>query len=352
MLKVCLALAGILCVDLISGTIANHLVASRTSASNGQPKWFSECLAEQAKPPMSFAPYVGWVPADFSGRCLHIANGLRLTYNYAQTSSIKPSRVFVFGGSTTWGFGSRDEHTIPSELARLAEQHGRHWEVVNRGQPAYVVWQNVINLADLCASGNHPDLVIFYNGANEVRAQFESPQQSRPLVAMNDWSNWHGANRSAGTLARFLVVRAVGQYKRRSLIAQLLRTVTPESKQDAGRAAGQAVDEYLQSVELVRALGREYHFNTLFVWQPVVFTKRAPSEGETRIMKSQDALGFAFEVANKRISERRDILNLTDVFGNSNTRHFLYNWHIDEEGNRIVANAIFERAQQLAPSMP
>ena len=67
-----------------------------------------------------------------------------------------------------FGLYQRDEHTIPSEFARLAEADGIPLRVVNYGSLAYVNWQEVLLLEQLVTGGSEPDLAVFYDGFNEL----------------------------------------------------------------------------------------------------------------------------------------------------------------------------------------
>src|SRR5262249_16388989 len=84
-------------------------------------------------------------------------------------------KVFTFGGSTMWGTGSPDWGTIPAYLRAhfAASRHGPDC-VVNFGESAWVSTQGLIQLMLELQSGNVPALVIFYEGANDVYAAYQS----------------------------------------------------------------------------------------------------------------------------------------------------------------------------------
>src|SRR5207237_3377960 len=90
-------------------------------------------------------------------------------------------RIFFLGGSTTWGSGVRDDYTIPSFVARLAEDRGWPVQVSNYGESAYSSFQETVLLSELVATGNVPDVVVFYDGVNDLLTQLEEGPSSVPI---------------------------------------------------------------------------------------------------------------------------------------------------------------------------
>ena len=155
--------------DLATGSVVNRIRARHALARRAAPgePWKEDYFREYDSGGFRFDANTLWMRSDVRGQFINIKDGVRATYR-PRSAGPRPKRIFLFGGSALWGYGARDDHTIPSELARLAEGEGRNWIFVNRGQLAHVSWQNVAALSDLCAAGDIPDAVVFYNGANEV----------------------------------------------------------------------------------------------------------------------------------------------------------------------------------------
>ena len=74
----------------------------------------------------------------------------------------------MLGGSSLWGFGARDDQTIPSLLARSLHEKGWYAEIRNLAEIGYVSMQEVIALTRELQAGYRPDLVIFYDGVNDT----------------------------------------------------------------------------------------------------------------------------------------------------------------------------------------
>ncbi len=100
----------------------------------------------------------------------------------AEHSGLPPLDVWAFGGSTLFGWGVSDRHTVPSQLqAELQERLPRRQvSVSNLGVPWYNSSHEVaLLLARLRQSSRPPDMVVFLDGLNDLihRAHYhtESP---------------------------------------------------------------------------------------------------------------------------------------------------------------------------------
>lgn len=111
-----------------------------------------------------YYPFVGWKTLPYKGKTTTIdAGGNRIHTPPAYDGPIEKT-VHIFGGSTIWGEGSDDQHTIPA----LFNQHVPDHKVFNHGQLAYNTRQNIEALITLYNKSQHPDVVIFYDGVNDA----------------------------------------------------------------------------------------------------------------------------------------------------------------------------------------
>lgn len=103
----------------------------------------------------------------------------QLGYRGAEIEIPKPPGVFrivALGGSTTYGTTTPVDETYPYYLQQvLREDYGyQNVEVVNGGVAGYTSWNILVNLA-LRIPVLEPDLVIFYEGTNDVLPRETSP---------------------------------------------------------------------------------------------------------------------------------------------------------------------------------
>lgn len=122
----------------------------------------------------SITSFVGVVMADVRSEGLNVDDGLRRTWRPPVPPECTPVTVWMFGGSTVFGEGQRDGHTIASELARAAWSDGVAVRVVNRGVPGDAHWMEVRRFELALAEGETPpDLAVFYDGTNDLRGQID-----------------------------------------------------------------------------------------------------------------------------------------------------------------------------------
>src|SRR5579883_1614090 len=131
--------------------------------------WVPEYFADLAGAWVRWLPYAYWIGKPYRSRYLNIgADGLRATIAESRPSEHSGAafRIFMFGGSTMWGEGSRDAYTIPSWLQRMLDAGNYRAQVINYGQDGYVSSQEMILLFEQLQRGNIPGLVVFYDGFN------------------------------------------------------------------------------------------------------------------------------------------------------------------------------------------
>lgn len=124
-----------------------------------------------------YYPFVGWKALPYKGKTTTInETGNRIHTPPAVDGPISGS-VHFFGGSTMWGEGSDDQHTIPALFNEEVTDH----QVFNHGQLAYNTRQNLDALISLYSKKINPDVVIFYDGVND--AAFLCPSVINELPA-------------------------------------------------------------------------------------------------------------------------------------------------------------------------
>ena len=272
---------------------------------------------------------LGGTPADQEGRYVNVVDGHRVSYQPPDPTLT----VWFFGGSTMYGIGQRDDHTIPSEIARLAQADGISIRAVNYGFPSYVNWLEVERFSQELALGKRPDLAVFYDGVNELglAAQRTQMGDTDPTVTSR---------------------QLISDYERR-----LWKKNRPEAKpQDSDPALTEqlAGQQYGRGARLARILGSAYQVPVTLFWQPSLETKaHHPADDELLDYLGIEAgalPGFAETVDQTITVSGADPIDLTDSLDQIQEPVFLDWGHTNELGAKTVAAAMYAelRPQLLA----
>jgi hypothetical protein len=122
-------------------------------------------LAEQGIGQHYF-PFVEYVEKPRQGKFVNVSEqGTRCHYPDRSlcTASGGPKEIWVFGGSTTFGYGAKDAETIP---AYLSERFSAY-KVVNFGAASYYSTLERIRFENLLTQYPPPAAVVFIDGLND-----------------------------------------------------------------------------------------------------------------------------------------------------------------------------------------
>lgn len=181
--------------------------------------------------------------------------------------------VFMFGGSTTFGYGVADNQTIASHLQDLFDAHGEtRVHVYNLGRCSYTSTQERILLEKLMVAGIVPNVAIFFDGLNDFAHYDGVPSFTKDLTEFMDRGEVSATYMALGELPVVKVFREFfpnngapshrGQKEHKT-----------ESGGDAEAIVSDAIRRYRLNKRMVQALAAEFHFSALFVWQPTAVYK-------------------------------------------------------------------------------
>lgn len=260
----------------------------------------------------------------------------RESYQQHIDPSAQPLRVAFFGGSTMFGYGQRDEHTIPSEFARIAEAYGVPVEVHNFGVLGWVSWQEYLYFEQLLAAGEKFDAVVFFDGYNDANVQNGNYSRDPTYLGAAQYQqiireSFHETQTYSGPWDQLRGI--LDAYGRASAITRLGGHVlghdsmegsagpersTPAERQEA------TLGVYERSVARITALADEYDIAVTFFWQPI----QPPWS------------------AAMRAGLPDQTVDLSDLLVDTDPSVFIDQAHTNERGARRVAEGMWET---LAP---
>lgn len=311
--------------------------------------WMKEFVAEFCRSYTArWTSYIYFRRRPFAGKHINVDSaGLRFTPQFgrhAPDGHYEPL-VFLFGGSTMWGTGARDSGTIPSALSRLIGPAPSRARVVNMGESGYVSTQAILSLELELRRGNIPDIVILYDGVNDVFSAHQNGEAGLPQNEMHRAEEFNLLK--DGARMREL---GMGDLWKRTVTAGMVEwlhglTAPPPTTPRPGVAA-EVIRLYRENLALMEALSRHYGFRYEAYWQPVVFTRANPSpyeKAQSELMQDVRPLfleAYRLAATDSLLRTNPHFHNMSGIFDSTEFTVYLDFCHLSERGNAIVAERI------------
>jgi hypothetical protein len=310
--------------------------------------WARTHFVEFAALSSRYISYIEWRREPFKGKTINLSGPYALRATVGAGESGKPS-VYFFGGSTMWGTGADDANTIPSLVTQIGG-----YRAVNWGESAYTAHQSLVLLLQLLQEGHRPNVVVFYDGANEVAHKCRTELtptsharegQIRSALAATKSENVYGLSYMAQPL--IALARVVS-----SRIALITRSGPSERQyachSDADRA-GQIADNLIEDWDVARRLVESYGGKFIGILQPVTYFSNTKLEH----LKLSDIEGRQFQAVypliRQKMAQRPGLLDFTRVLDHD--EHIYIDFcHLSPNGNRYVAQKLVEVLASMSPS--
>ncbi len=358
--------AGFRCLFAIKDRLTSASIPDRRviDAGYGGETWPVLHYRELESLADRWEPYVYFRQTPFSGRTVNIGReGLRVTWQpppAPPSSGEKAFRILMLGGSSLWGFGARDDRTIPSRVARKLYESGHRVEVSNLAEIGYVSTQEVVALLRELQSGNRPDLVIFYDGVNDCTSALlegEAGVTTNERNRRTEFNIRQSPARLGGAMIAELI-RDSASYRFAQIIARRLLGaggavggLPPEGRRK--ELAAEVVRRYRANLAIVDRLSRGFGFEALHYWQPVVFDKPSPTpyerEEADKLSWARSFLGEVYDEvrASAELHAERRFHDLSRIFADSGELTFIDYCHTTESANDRIAGVIAGHALDI-----
>ncbi|MBI3789297.1 MAG: SGNH/GDSL hydrolase family protein [Gemmatimonadetes bacterium] len=288
-----------------------------------EPWWETWRTEFDAVSRMEWHPYVYFRRAPgFRGSVITIDSLGRRGTPQPRVPAEPRLRVRLYGGSTMWGEPLREDRTIAAEIARRLQPlagPGARIEVTNLGESGYVFTQEVVQLLLDLRNGERPDVVLFYDGLNDVSATIQrgvagDPQNESNRIAEFQLGRALDRTRYPEGLARETgpLGAALGQALTRSGLVEWARGKRPPRVPafiPGDSVAARTVRTYVATVRIVEALAAAHGFVPVYAWQPNLHAtpKRLdPYEKNLMTQIGRDPLHSVAQVAHRRIPAQLD----------------------------------------------
>ena len=192
-----------------------------------------------------------------------------------------------------------------------------------------------------------PDIVIFYDGANDVYSGYQNKKAGVPQ---------HGAI-SAYNIKYMNFVTMYTEcsyfwecftYLKNKLVDARDKSIyaTDNAIEDKEKLAEDVIDTYSRNIKTIHGLEKEYGFKSYFFWQPSLYTKKYLSETEENLIEKHLEMAQLYNLAvnysHLKLNADTSFNDISNIFDNHNETVFIDWAHLGENGNEIVANEIGE----------
>jgi hypothetical protein len=249
--------------------------------------------------------------------------------------------IAMFGGSTMFGWGNRDTHTIPSQVWRMLAEKGVPARVENHAHIGYVSSQEAIAVTLLLRDPAwRPDVVVFLDGLNDVESAVIHGHGG-VTYEHTELQNLQ-LTQSGYLWSKLLQLSAFKQWQRRGLPPPS-PALDPEK---ASTLVKEIVRSYSSAVTATEALGTQLGFATLFYWQPTFFSKKSLTPHEKKSVEWIPYTlhqGHVFAAANRDINNAvtlKSFKNLSSLFDEDPLLAYSDGRHYDDRASGVLARRI------------
>ena len=284
--------------------------------------------------------------------------------------------IFVFGGSTTFGWGVSDSETFPAILQELLRDKlkNNNINVYNFGVGAFILSQEMIAFQRQIIKGNVPDIVIFLDGLNEFWRWDDIPVHGPEMqVRFEEYLSDVDAYRQTfedyylkKTIEKLPIITFVKNYKYNKKLQESLKHTPNKNKQvnyftkdcpkkqkllikkneikhNNTTKIKQVVERYIQKTLILRGIAEEFNITPLFIIQPIptIEYDRCYSVFRGDLKDHYRSYFGYLEIINKldRIrSSNPNIVSCLSVQKNHKENLYVDNVHYNAKGSKLIAN--------------
>ncbi len=347
-------------------------VKSRARADTYQgEEWPVEYFAEFHQLDRSlWYPYVYWRRSPFEGETIRVdQSGRRITPQL--NSPPGAPGILFFGGSTMWGTGARDQHTIPAEVASQMAALQIPIQAENFGEAGYVSTQELIAFHLSFREVDGASAAVFYSGVNDA---FSVYQHRTAGLTHNEGNRVSEFGLSVGANRHRLFRAALFAWINDRAISRAVRRLTGRGFLESGggdaggsgpwrnpipeeRWAAEVAKCFRLNIEAEAAIADARGVRALFYLQPTLFQKPSRTPYESKVAEKYPGLekvvldcyaAIRSEMSRSPVGGR--FIDLSGFFAEDEAPIFIDWCHVGETGSRRIAGAMSQDLARLLPT--
>ncbi len=236
-------------------------------------------LKERDDLPLEYEPYTQFKEKAKIGTYYNISPfGYRIHSNNGPFPlDNNNTNIFIFGGSTSFGYGVEDNATIPAILQKKLQQTNKNIFVYNFGRGGYFSTQERILFENLIISGIQPDIAIFLDGLNDFSFQDNLPLHTKKIEKM---FNTEGLITKQNAIKRLIesypLIKIYQHYKQWRASSQIQLNSTQIENNNS--IIEKNIQIYKNNIDLINIIAKAKNIKTYFFLQPIPTYKLDPKQ--------------------------------------------------------------------------
>jgi hypothetical protein len=342
-------------VSRIAGDLMPGAPDERASLpSYDDPERAAQIYRDQNRSRHQYMPYTGWRSIPLTSGTVNIdENGFRI-HSVGLDNSTNAKTIGFFRGSAMWGTGSDNNSTVPA----LFDQLSSDYNVRNYADLAWVSRQNLAQLINLANQHQAPDVVVFYDGYNDVH-----------ILCNRAFTESLNGTAREGRLRSIIELRKAGWHVYRNLILPFIELLMPQHSGDASeqyscdrdpKMAQRVADVFVQNWSIAAQIVESYGGTFIGFLQPGVFTgtprvDHLPDNVNAN-WRDRDALQREFDavypIIRGKLSETgirwKDLTNVFD----SDQYYYVDTSHVGPRGNSLIVKHMMDFIKYTSENGP
>jgi hypothetical protein len=292
-----------------------------------------------------YQPWVGFCERSFHSDRLNIDEGdpLPIRRTVEPPSTVAATRtIWLFGGSTQFGWGVPDDQTIASNLSAILATGRTHYTVVNHGHTQFYSSQEAVLFATLLRRGHKCDVAIFLDGLNDSHfavADVPTFTGNTALAFLKE------EDAAAAENSRYIVITPLFPPVRvlNGVLRRLAPKTSPQANPGADRASKTKYDPvaiYQSNMSMIQRIAETENIHVSFYWQPTPFDYIAGAE-QRRLGESDDEGIPSLNLSVHQSIKSSNFHFIADLFKDDAYEDIYVDLgHYGDQGTRRVAQAI------------
>jgi hypothetical protein len=293
----------------------------------------------------AYQPWVGFCERTFHSDRFNIDEGdplpIRRTVEPAGAAAANRT-IWLFGGSTQFGWGVPDDQTIASNLSAILSTGRTDYTVVNHGHTQFYSSQEAVLFATLLRHGHKCDTAIFLDGLNDSHTSLHDVPTLTVGTAVGFLKEEDAAaaenSRSLIITPFFPPVRVLN-----GLLRRLAPRTSPLANSDEEHLSGKKYDPiaiYKFNMSMVERIAETEGIRVSFYWQPTPFDYMAGAERRRLSEPDSESIPI-LNLAVRQSIKSNNFHFIADLFkGDSYEDVYVDLGHYGDQGTRRVAQVI------------